>query len=116
MIHGAESASNSTNANEAEWIDKASKLIKKALSRATESGVFGAEGHPWISEVNTALESYKQLISAGQDCSEWLQELKSRTIYWCSQVLAGVFPFPPQARLRLASESDLIANLPGHNE
>ena len=116
MIQGAESASNSTNGNEVKWMDKASKLIKKALSRATESGVFGPEGHPWISEVNTALESYKQLISAGQDCSEWLQELKSRTIYWCSQVLAGVFPFPPQARLRLASESDLIANLPGHNE
>ena len=116
MIQGAESASNSTNGNEVKWIDKASKLIKKALSRATESGVFGPEGHPWISEVNTALESYKQLISAGQDRSEWLQELKSRTIYWCSQVLAGVFPFPPQARLRLASESDLIANLPGHNQ
>ena len=116
MIQGAESDINTTNVNEAEWIDEASKLINKALFRATESGVFGQGGHPWISEVKAALESYKQLISAGEDRSEWLHELKSRTIYWCSQVLAGVFPFPPQARLRLASESDLIANLPGHND
>ena len=116
MIQGAESDINTTNVNEIEWIDKASKLINKALFRATDSGVFGPGGHPWISEVNSALESYKQLISAGEDCSEWLQELKSRTIYWCSQVLAAVFPLPPQARLRLASESDLIANLPGHNQ
>lgn len=32
-----------------------------------------------------------------------------------SQIRAGVFPFPPQPKERLAEESSLADNLPGHN-
>ena len=116
MIKGAESTPSTTNVNEIEWINKASELIDRAHLRANESGVFGPEGHPWVSEVNSALESYNILISDGKDSTEWLKGIKSRTIYWCSQVLAGVFPFPPKSRLRLANESTLVDNLPGHNQ
>ena len=115
MLNGAETTPKTTNVNEIEWIGKASQLIDRALFRATDSGVFGAAGHPWTSEVNLALENYKNLISEGKDSTQWLQEFNSRTIYWSSQVLAGVFPFPPKSRLRLASESTLIENLPRYN-
>ena len=59
-----------------------------------------------------ALESCNDLISNGKDTTAWLEDINPRTVYWCSQVLAGIFPFPPKARARLASESTLIDNLP----
>ena len=97
---------------ELEWFNKAKKLVEDALLRADNSGVFGPEGHPWISEVTLALESLENLISKDKDITSWLDEFNSRIVYWCSQVLAGVFPFPPRERTRLASESALIENLP----
>lgn len=63
----------------------------------------------------SALESYKHLRSAGEGTELWLDELRSRTIFWCSQVLAGVAPFPPKCRERLVDEAVLIERLPGHN-
>ena len=115
MIHGAEKHIDKPTLSDVGWRDTAHDLIQRALARANDSGVFGSEGHPWIHEVYSAHEAYKELISNGRDASEWLEDLKSRTIFWCSQVLAGVFPFPPKSRTRLAQESVLIRNLPEHN-
>lgn len=115
IMNGVEKGISTTNLEELEWFNKANKLVEDAVLRAKNSGVFGPEGHPWISEVSTALESIANLISNGKDISSWLDEFSSRTVYWCSQVLAGVFPFPPRERTRLASESVLIENLPGFN-
>ena len=115
MINGAESKINTTDLNELEWFKKANQLVDNASLRSNNSGVFGTEGHPWISEVTSALESLENLISKGKDITSWLDEFNSLTVYWCSQVLAGVFPFPPRERTRLASESTLIENLPGYN-
>ena len=72
--------------------EAAEELVEKARVRTEESGVFGPQGHPWVSEVMSALESYKHLRSAGEGTELWLDELRSRTIFWCSQVLAGVAP------------------------
>ena len=113
---GAELSTNVVNQDEKNWIIKATKLIDRSYLRAKESGVFGPEGHPWISEVKSALESYKILNDRHDDTAQWLEEFNERTVYWCSQVLAGVFPFPPKERTRLASESRLIEKLPGHNK
>ena len=115
MIHGAENHSNQAKIDDIEWVQNATVLFEKALFRANDSGHFGEDGHPWMNEVGTAISAYKKLISNGEDTAFWLEEFKSRTIYWCSQILAGSFPFPPKERGRLASESLLIENLPGHN-
>ena len=114
MIRGAKR--NSSSSEESEWVQNATELIQQAINRANDSGAFGTEGHIWIQEVFSALESYNELSSNGKDTSTWLEEFESRTIYWCSQILAGMFPFPPKLRNRLALESVLIENLPGHNE
>ena len=111
-----QSGISTTNLEELKWFNKANKLIEDALRRADNSGVFGPDGHPWISEVSSALKSLGNLISKNKDIISWLDEFNSRTVYWCSQVLAGVLPFPPRERTRLASESVLIENLPGHNK
>ena len=115
IINGVESGIKTTNLEELEWFNKANELVDNASLRSNNSGVFGTEGHPWISEVTSALESLENLISKGKDITSWLDEFNSLTVYWCSQVLAGVFPFPPRERTRLASESTLIENLPGYN-
>lgn len=112
IINGVSSGVKTTNVEDLEWFKVASELVARAQLRSKESGVFGPEGHPWISEINIALESCKDLISNGKDTTAWLEEINTRTVYWCSQVLAGIFPFPPKARARLASESTLIDNLP----
>ena len=116
LTDGVKSGISTTNSEELEWYNKANKLVKDALLRANDSGVFGPEGHPWISEVSLAIKSLENLISKGEDLTPWLDEFNSRTVYWCSQVLAGVFPFPPRERTRLASESSLIERLPGYNK
>ena len=116
ILHGVEAAQGKSNIEEIEWINTAEKLLGKALLRANESGVFGENGHPWSTEVDLSLKSYKELTSHGKDTKEWLTQFKSRTIYWCSQVLSGGFPFPPKVRARLDSESNLIEKLPLYNK
>ena len=115
ILHGVEAAQDKSNIEEIEWVNTAEKLLDKALLRANESGVFGEKGHPWSTEVDLSLKSFKELTSHGKDTNEWLIQFKSRTIYWCSQVLSGGFPFPPKVRARLDSESNLIEKLPLYN-
>ena len=112
---GVENSSKSENPKDFVWIDEAEKLLEKAHTRACEAGVFDDEGHPWISEVISSLKSYKDLISSNNDTTDCLSEFMIRTVFWCSQVLAGVAPFPPKCRERLADESTLIEKIPGHN-
>ena len=45
---------------------------------------------------------------------KWLKQFKSRTVYWCAQVLGGAPPFPPKPRARLEDPEVLISRLPGH--
>lgn len=115
MNEGAKNDLKSSKTNTGDWIKSARVLVERARKRANESNVFGAQGHPWINEVGMALDSYNELISTGEDAGPWLDELGARTVYWCSQIRAGVFPFPPQPKERLAEESSLADNLPGHN-
>ena len=115
IFHGVEATKDKSNIEETEWVNTAEKLLEKALLRANESGLFGENGHPWSTEVALSLRSYKELTSDGKDTNEWLIQFKSRTIYWCSQVLSGGFPFPPKVRARLDSESNLIEKLPLYN-
>jgi hypothetical protein len=44
------------------------------------------------------------------------EALKSRTAYWCAQVLGGAAPFPPKPRPRLEDATALVRRLPGHND
>ena len=70
----------------------------------------------WASEVGAALSTYQELCERGSDTSDWLEAFKSRTLYWCGQVLAGASPFPPKLRPRLEDAEALIQRLPGHND
>ena len=115
IFQGVENSSKSENPEDLVWIDEAERLLEKAHTRASEAGVFDDEGHPWISEVISSLKSYKDLISSSNDTTDWSSEFIARTLFWCSQVLAGVAPFPPKCRERLADESTLIEKIPGHN-
>ena len=112
IFQGVENSSKSGNPEDLVWINEAEKLLEKAHTRANEAGVFDDEGHPWISEVISSLKGYKDLISNNNDITDWLSEFIIRTIFWCSQVLAGVAPFPPKCRERLADESTLIGKIP----
>ena len=115
IFHGVKATKGKSNIEETEWVNTVEKLLEKSLLRANESGLFGENGHPWSTEVALSLRSYKELTSDGKDTNEWLIQFKSRTIYWCSQVLSGGFPFPPKVRARLDSESNLIEKLPLYN-
>ena len=115
ILQGVDNGPNSGNPKDLDWIDEAEKLLEKASTRANAAGVFDAEGHPWISEVISSLNEYKDIISNNNDITDWLSEFMIKTVFWCSQVLAGVAPFPPKCRERLADESALIEKLPGHN-
>ena len=81
-------------------------------TRANTDNSFGPNGHPWVSEITEALESFRLLQKGGKDTSDWLESFKSRTLYWCAQVLSGTPPFTPKLRNRLEDESVLIENLP----
>ena len=115
MIKGAHETSDTTKIQDIDWIEKVELLIAKATARSNDSKAFGDKGHPWINEVNSALKSYKHLIDENKDTTSWIDDIKGRTVYWCSQILAGYFPFPPKCRDRITSESELIENLPKHN-
>ena len=99
MIHGAERAADE------EWVAEAARLLEQAAERAEET--FGAEGHPWASELDAALAAYEGPSAA------WLARLKERTVYWCAQVLAGAPPFPPQPQPRLEDAGELVRRLRG---
>tara|TARA_B100000674_G_scaffold90281_1_gene62906 strand:+ start:6712 stop:8430 length:1719 start_codon:yes stop_codon:yes gene_type:complete len=98
-----------------EVLERVNQLILQCVKRTNDSRVFGSYGHPWASEIEVALKSYGELTQESKDTENWLKELKARTVYWCSQVLAGMSPFPPQERPRRESAEALIDRLPKHN-
>ena len=110
LIHGAELAQHGNE--EPGWLAKVAELLDKCVERSEESGVFGAAGHPWASEVSAALDAY----NGEGDNAEWLEALKSRTIYWCAHILSGAAPFPPKLRPRHEDAAALLERLPGHND
>ena len=113
LIHGAQTAHlNKTDEDSTQWINQVKRLLDKGAARANKDNSFGPNGHPWVSEITKALESYHLLQKDGEDISEWLEALKSRTLYWCAQVLSGTPPFTPKLRNRLEDESVLIERLP----
>ena len=101
---------------DSEWLGKVGELILKCVERSEKSGVFGSDGHPWANEILIALDNYQQIKSDNNSLDKWLTNFKGRTVYWCSQVLAGIAPFPPRARKRIAPVEDLIKRIPGHIE
>ena len=92
-------------------IAEAQRLVEKASSRAAESRVFGAEGHPWVSDVLNALSAYHDCMNRGADMADWLEDFKLRTAYWCTQVLSGAAPFPPKPKPRLEDAQLLVRGL-----
>ena len=101
---------------DSEWLGKVGELILKCVERSEKSGVFDSDGHPWANEILIALDNYQQIKSDNNSLDKWLTNFKGRTVYWCSQVLAGIAPFPPRARKRIAPVEDLIKRIPGHIE
>ncbi|MEM8610210.1 MAG: hypothetical protein AAGF92_24185 [Myxococcota bacterium] len=118
LVHGAELAARNgaVDSEGARWIAEVERLHAMCVARADEGGVFGPDGHPWASELGAALASYRGLEDSGADATEWLEALKSRTVYWCAQVLAGAAPFPPTVRPRLEEAAALVQRLPAHND
>ena len=55
----------------------------------------------WANEISEAVSVYQNLRKDDSDLSEWLNQLKQRTLYWCALVLGGAEPFPPQPKPRL---------------
>ena len=99
---------------DSEWLGKVGELILKCVERSEKSGVFGSDGHPWANEILMGLYNYQQIKSDNNSLDGWLTNFKGRTVYWCSQVLAGMAPFPPRARKRIAPVEELIKRIPGH--
>ena len=94
-----------------EWIAEAERLLERGMERSGESGVFTARGHPWGSEIRSALVEYQNVRGHHAAFNKWLTELKLRTDYWCAQVLGGAEPFPPQVRARRGDASTLVHRL-----
>ena len=94
-----------------EWVAEAARLLEMGMERATESGIFTAQGHPWGSEVRDALIEYQSMQGRNVELTEWLEDLKQRTDYWCAQVLGGAEPFPPQVRARRENARELVRRL-----
>ena len=65
-------------------------------------------------EWGAAAELFKQ-ASAKKDGWGWAERLQARTLFWCPQALAGVFPFPPKCSDRLVEAAVLINRLPGQS-
>lgn len=76
-----------------------------------DARIFGPGGHPWASEIGTALASYRSLRDSGTDATDWLEAFKLRTVYWYAQVLGGAAPFPPKPRPRLEDAAALVQRL-----
>ncbi|MEL6338602.1 MAG: hypothetical protein AAFQ65_01710 [Myxococcota bacterium] len=117
IVHGAELTTRDGDRDRegARWIAEAARLLEKAVARVHDAGVFGTDGHPWASEIQAALDAYHDLQASGTDATEWLKTFKSRTLYWCAQVLGGAAPFPPQPKPRLEDAAALVQRLPGQN-
>ena len=117
LVHGAELAAlNPAEDHERErWITESTRLLERAVARADDAGVFGTDGHPWASEIQAAFDAYQDLQASGNDATEWLEAFKSRTLYWCAQVLGGAAPFPPKPKPRLEEAAALVQRLPGQN-
>lgn len=113
LIHGAELvARGGDSASEGErWIAEAERLLEQGTARADEARIFGPGGHPWASEIDDALVSYRSLQDSGTKMADWLKEIKSRTAYWCAQVLGGAPPFPPRLRPRREDSAALVQRL-----
>ena len=107
--------SSNENSGGLAWLTEVDELVLKCIKRSEESGVFDSDGHPWASEIVDAVAAYRSLIANEEDPVNWLKNLKARSVYWCSQVLAGVAPFPPRPRERLHAVKELIQRLPEHN-
>ncbi len=90
-------------------------LLDQARTRAEESGVFADKGHPWISEVQTALNTLSSIQQASE-LATWLETFIQRCDYWCAQILAGMPPFPPQPRARLVDKELLRQAMPEYPE
>ena len=103
------------NSSDIIWLTEVDELVLKCVKRSEESGIFDSNGHPWANEIVDAVDAYRSLIASQEDLTNWLKNLKARTVYWCSQVLAGVPPFPPRPRERLHTVKELIQRLPRHN-
>lgn len=119
LIHGAQLSLDAVNGQAAqgrEWINAAAQLLDRAVARTDEARFFGPEGHPWAGEIAAGLADCRRLQATGGDLSGWLSEFQVRTVYWCGQILAGAFPFPPQPRPRREDAAQLRQRLPGHNK
>ncbi|MEM9411603.1 MAG: hypothetical protein AAGA30_10845 [Planctomycetota bacterium] len=119
LIHGVQlSIDESTEHDEGHalmWMDEANRLLDRGIKRTSEADYFGPQGHPWAKEIGEAIASYREILQRGGDQSDWLRQFKSRTAYWCAQVLSGAPPFPPAVRPRREDALDLIQRLPGHH-
>ena len=104
-----------SNGEEPSWVEEAKRLVEKARARSEESGAFGGDGHPWVVEVETAMAGLSHEIVQGGDIKGWAERLQARTLFWCSQVLTGVFPFPPKCSDRLVEAAMLIDRLPSQS-
>ena len=100
----------------ARWISDAARVLKKGIDRTVEAKYFGPEGHPWAAEIEHALAIYAEAKYPQGDLEKWLSSFKSKTHFWCSQILGGAHPFPPTPRPRLEDKAALIQQLPGHNQ
>ena len=98
-------------ADDSTWLKEAQNRIGKASQRANESGAFGVYGHPWIIELNNALSQYQKRKVNTDALDRWLDDFKSRTIYWCGQILSGAAPFPPKPKPRIDDAKQLINDL-----
>ena len=99
------------SADESMWLHRVQTLLNRAQQRINESGAFGSEGHPWLTEIRNAIHALEGLEKMGADLTGWLADFKQRTMYWSAQILAGADPFPPRVKPRLEDADTLVRRL-----
>ncbi|MEM6532549.1 MAG: hypothetical protein AAF654_07990 [Myxococcota bacterium] len=114
LVHGAELVARD-DGDGAQWILEAEGLLEKAGARADDAEVFGPGGHPWASEIRAAIAVYRSVQERDAELADWIDRFKSRTVYWCAQVLSGMPPFPPKPQPRVEDAAELVRRLPGYN-
>ena len=114
LVHGVELVVRDGEEGDegAVWITEAAKLLAKGVARSDNAHAFLPNGHPWASEIEASLASYRDLCEDGADVSDWLEAFKLRTQYWCAQVLGGAPPFPPKPTPPLETAAALLKRLP----